>query len=87
MFNVANGDKSKLVTISHDFENHLGKHVKIQIDSKGKILRCLVNEQERSPFSKTNVFQQLEVSNFNENAPHKRLKMMSPKYLRASSGN
>lgn len=66
IFSVAKEDQSKLVTISHDFENHLGKHVKIQIDSQGKILRCVVNEQERLPFGKTKVFQQLEVSNFNE---------------------
>ncbi len=43
MLSVGKGNQSKLVEMSHDFENHLGKHVKIQIDSQGKILRCVVN--------------------------------------------
>ncbi|MBN9289466.1 MAG: Ti-type conjugative transfer relaxase TraA [Gammaproteobacteria bacterium 39-13] len=48
MLSVGKGNQSKLIAMSHDFENHLGKQVSIHFDKKGKIVNCSVEGQEKT---------------------------------------
>ncbi|MBN9289051.1 MAG: Ti-type conjugative transfer relaxase TraA [Gammaproteobacteria bacterium 39-13] len=47
MLSVRKKNQSKLVAMSHNFENHQGKQVSIHLDKEGKILNCSVNGQEK----------------------------------------
>ena len=48
MMCVGNDKQTKLVAMSHEFENHLGKQVSINLNSEGTIISCTVNHNRKN---------------------------------------